>query len=67
MKLAGVQVGGRAGDADDEVAQDVAAVWRVDDLGMELDAVQAAVGVGEAGERRRVGLGGRPGSRRAGG
>ena len=53
-----------AGDADDEVAQDVPAARRVDDLGVELDAVQVAVGVDEAGERRRVGLGGRRGSPR---
>ena len=32
----------RAGDPDDEVAQDVAAARRVDDLGVELDAVEAA-------------------------
>ena len=37
MKLAAVQVGSSAGDADHEVAQDVAAARRVDDLGMELD------------------------------
>ena len=46
------------GDADHEVAQDVAAARRVDDLGMELDAVQVALRRGEAGVRRRVGLGG---------
>ena len=48
-----------AGDPDDEVAQDVAAARRVDDLGVELDAVQVARRVDEAGERRGVGLGGR--------
>ena len=31
------------GDAHDEVAQDVAAAGRVDDLGMELDAVEVAL------------------------
>ena len=48
-----------AGDPDDEVAEDVPAARRVDDLGVELDAVEVAVDVDEAGERRRVGLGGR--------
>ena len=66
MKLAGVQVWPRAGDADHEVAQHVAAVRRVDDLGVELDAVQAALRVDEAGERGRVGLRGRAGSPPAG-
>ncbi len=42
MKLPAVQVGATPGDADHEVAQDVAAARRVDDLGMELDAVQVA-------------------------
>ena len=66
MKLAGVQVGDSAGDPDDEVAQDVAAPRGVDDLGMELDAVEVAVRRLEAGERRRVRLGGRARSPRAG-
>ena len=48
-----------AGDVHDEVAQDVLAARRVDDLGVELDAVQVARGVDEAGVRRGVGLGGR--------
>ena len=42
MKFAGVQVGLGAGDPDDEVAEDVAAARRVDDLGVELDAVEVA-------------------------
>ena len=49
-----------AGDADDEVAQDVAAAGRVDDLGMELDPVQVALRGGEPGERRGIGLRGGP-------
>ena len=44
-------------DPDDEVAQDVLAAGRVDDFGMELDAVQVPLGCLEAGERRGVGLG----------
>ena len=44
MKLAGVQVGAMPRDAGDEVAQHVPAARRVDDLGVELDAVQVAVG-----------------------
>ena len=61
------EVGGRpgrldAGDVDHEVAQDVAAARRVDDLGVELDAVQVPLGRRQAGERRGVGLGGRRGS-----
>ena len=59
MKFAGVHVGVAPGDPDDEVAEDVAAARRVDDLGVELDAVQVAGRVDEAGERRRIGLGGR--------
>ena len=47
-----------AGDADDEVAQDVPAARRVDDLRVELDAVQVPVRRLQAGERGRVGLGG---------
>ena len=39
-----------AGEANDEVAQDVAAARRVHDLGVELDPVQAAVLVDKAGE-----------------
>ena len=52
MKLAAVQVGVDAGDAGHEVAQDVPAARRVDDLGMELDAVQVPVRRLQAGERR---------------
>ena len=48
-----------ARDADDEVAQHVLAAGRVDDLRMELDPVQVPVRRLEAGERGRVGLGGR--------
>ena len=44
MKLAGVQVGAMPAMLDHEVAQDVAAARRVDDLGVELDAVQVALG-----------------------
>ena len=58
--------GGRdAGDTDHEVAQDVAAARRVDDLGMELDAVQVALRVGQAGERRARRSGRSSGSRPA--
>ena len=42
MKFAGVQVWRAPAIADDEVAEDVLAARRVDDLGMELDAVQVA-------------------------
>ena len=57
MKLAAVQVGHDAGDADDEVAQDVAAARRVHDLGVELDAVQVPIWRLQARVRGRVGLG----------
>ncbi len=36
-------------DVDDEVAQDLAAALGVDDFGVELDAVQAALRVGQGG------------------
>ena len=49
--------GPRPGDAEDEVAQDVAAVRSVDDLGVELDPEEPAAGVGQAGEGRGRGLG----------
>ena len=65
MKLAGGPGRRAAGDADHEVAQDVAAARRVDDLGVELDAVQVARRVDEAGVGRRVGLGRRAGTPRA--
>ncbi len=58
MKLAAVQVGLDPGDPDDEVAEHVAAAGRVDDLGVELDAVEVPLGGGQAGVRVRVGLGG---------
>src|SRR5256885_7044612 len=44
--------GRRLGGAVEEVLQDVHAVRRVDDLGMELDAVEAALGSLEGGDRR---------------
>jgi hypothetical protein len=51
----------RAGDPDHEVAQHVLALRGVDDLRMELDAVQVAGRRLETGERgRRACLGGRP-------
>src|SRR5213075_734355 len=40
----------RAGDSEDEVPEDVAATRRVDDLRVELDAIEVAVGRGEAGK-----------------
>ncbi len=48
-----------AGDALDEVAQDVATARRMDHLGVELDAVQVPGRGLEPGERGRIGLGGR--------
>ena len=56
MKLPAVQFGRDAGDVEQEVAEHVASDRRVDHLGVELDAVQVADPVGQAGERRRVGL-----------
>ncbi len=50
----------RTGNAHHEVAQHIAADRGVDDLGMELDAVQVAARVGQAGVRRGVGLRDRP-------
>ena len=47
------------GDPDHEVAEDVPAARRVDDLGMELDPVQVARRVHQPGVGRGVGLGGR--------
>ena len=41
------------GNVDHEVAEDVPSVGRVDDLGMELDAIQVAIGRGQPGVRRR--------------
>ena len=58
-EVAGGPGGVSAGDAEDEVAQDVPPGRRVDDLGVELDAVEPPVGIGQAGERR----GGRQGGR----
>ena len=55
------EVGGRrgldAGDALDEVAQDVLAPRCVGDLGVELDAVQMSLRRLEPGERRGIRLG----------
>ena len=56
MKFAGGPRLGDAGDAHHEVAQDVAAARGVDDLRMELDAVQPPAGIGQARERGGVGL-----------
>ena len=53
-----------AGDPDHEVAQHVPPDRGVDHLGMELDAVEVARRIGQAGERRGVGLGDRPESGR---
>ncbi len=47
------------GDAPHEVAQDVLAARGVDDLGMELDAVQVTVRRLQPGVRRRIALRGR--------
>ena len=49
-----------AGDPHHEVAQHVPPDRRVHHLGVELDAVQVAGRIGQAGERRGVGLGDRP-------
>ena len=57
MKFAGVQVGRAPGDVEHEVPKDLPAARCMDHLGVELDAVQASIGVDEPGERRRVGLG----------
>ena len=48
------------GDADDEVAQDLATNGRVDHLGVELDAVEVAARIGQAGVGGRIGLRRRP-------
>ncbi len=48
-----------AGDALDEVAQDVLAARGVNDLGMELDAVEVSVGRGQTRIGGRIGLRGR--------
>ena len=50
-------LGRRIGDVQHEVGQHVAAPRRVHDLGVELDAVEVARRVGEAGEGGGVGLG----------
>ena len=55
ITAAGVQVGPRAGDAVEEVLQHLLAVRRVHDLRVELDAVEAALGRLEGGDRRRLG------------
>jgi hypothetical protein len=47
----------RVGSAVEEVLEDLGAVLGVDDLGVELDAVETALLVLEGGDRRR----GRPG------
>ena len=67
MKFAAVQVGATPAMSDDEVAQDVPAARRVDDLGVELDAVEVALRGGQTGERRGVRLGGRAEAGRAAG
>ena len=45
-------VAGAAADALDEVVQDLAALGRVHDFGVKLDAVEAARFVGDGGQRR---------------
>ena len=50
--------GPRAGDAVEEVLQHLLAVRRVHDLGVELDAVEAALRRLEGGDRRRLGAAG---------
>jgi hypothetical protein len=50
----------RSDDPQDEVAEDIRSARGVDDLRVELDAVEAAIGVDEAGVGRRVRLGGGP-------
>ena len=67
MKLAGVQVGAAPAMPTHEVAQDVPAARRVDDLGVELDAVEVPLRVGQAGERRSSRSGRSSGSRPAAG
>ena len=52
ITAAGVHDGRDAGDAVEEVLQHLLAVRRVHDLGVELDAVEAARGVLERGDRR---------------
>ena len=55
ITAAGVHVGRRAGDAVEEVLQHLLAVRRVHDLGVELDAVEAALRRLERGDRCRFG------------
>jgi hypothetical protein len=43
----------RVGDVVEEVLQDLGAVRRMHDLGVELDAVQPPLGLLECGDRRR--------------
>ncbi len=50
MNLAGVQSAWAAADADHEVAQESASLWRVPDLGVELHAIKAP---GEVANSRR--------------
>ena len=60
-------VAGEAGDAEQEVLQEAGADRGVDDLGVELDAVEAAGLVGDGGEGRGVALGDDREARRDGG
>ncbi len=53
------------GDRVEEVLQEVGAVRRVDDLGVELHAVELLLGVLERGDRRRLRAGGHACARRA--
>ena len=53
ITAAGVQAGGASATRVEEVLQHVHPVRRVDDLGMELDAVQPALGRLECRDRRR--------------
>ena len=60
-------VAGEARDAEQEVLQEAGADRGVDHLGVELDAVEAAVLVGDGGEGRGVALGDDGEARRDGG
>ncbi len=57
-EVGGGPVGFGPGDAVDEVGEDVLAARRMHDLGVELDPVEPAVRIGQAGVGGRVGLGG---------
>ena len=59
MKPAGVQLGRAPAMPRTKLRRICAAVRRVDDFGVELDAVQAAAIVGDGGAGSRIGAGGR--------